>query len=72
MANVSKSCKTCGGSGAVKGSICKTCIGTGALPATGMPKYLVETLDGIVSNLKIQQEYLEKILKLEKVNLNQS
>jgi len=64
MADISKTCRTCGGSGLSGSDICKTCFGTGALPAKGMTKYLVETLDEIVSIQKEQQEYLEKILSV--------
>ena len=62
MAATSNTCGVCNGSGLVGNSVCGTCVGSGVTPAQGMPKYLKETLDGIVLEQKIHLEILEKIL----------
>ena len=64
MAVISNTCVTCSGSGFINGEPCGTCFGAGVVPAAGTMKFLIETLNGIVSTQKTQQEYLEKILSV--------
>jgi hypothetical protein len=64
MANVTKTCVACSGSGLIEGNICGICIGTGVLPSKGMPRYIKETLDKIILAQGTQLEYLKKILEI--------
>ena len=64
MAAVSNTCGVCNGSGFIGENVCTTCMGAGVIPAMGMSKFLIETLNKVTSAQETQQEYLEKILNV--------
>jgi DnaJ-class molecular chaperone len=55
MSAVSNTCSTCSGSGFINGEVCSVCFGAGAVPAAGMPKLLIETLNRIVAEQAAQR-----------------